>query len=248
VTPASPGAEAWGLAGEVRDGRTPYGDAGETQAPSRAPADPAQTPAAASGELIEPASFFGSLRLLGQAQHLYLVCEGQDGLYLLDQHAADERVRYHGLRTSYAARGVTTQRLLFPERVELSAQEAALISERAEELAALGLEVSLLGPETAAVHSVPSLVKRAPAERLLRDVLDELSLEGGRAFGDAIDTALATMACHGAIRGGDSLAPEEGRALLKALDAIPEFAGHCPHGRPVIHRLGWRELGHRLGR
>ncbi|NOY92456.1 MAG: DNA mismatch repair endonuclease MutL [Deltaproteobacteria bacterium] len=249
----SAGAEAWGLAGEVRDGLERYSARHEARgANSETPGGSVETPSDAqeprATELLAPASFFGSLRLLGQAQHLYLVCEGQDGLYLLDQHAADERVRYHGLRTAYEARAVTTQRLLFPERVELSAEEAALVSERGEELLGVGLEVSLLGPHTAAIHSVPSLVKRAPPERLLRDVLDELSLEGGRAFGDAIDTALATMACHGAIRGGDSLAPEEGRALLKALDAIPEFAGHCPHGRPVIHCLSWRELGRRLGR
>ena len=236
--------DAWAPQGEVRDGRATYTSAGGPTAEL----DGAEAVDSSAPALLAAPSFFGSLHLLGQAQRLYLVCEGQDGLYLLDQHAADERVRYHGLREAYAARRVTTQRLLFPERVELAAQEAALISERSDELLALGLEVSLLGAHTAAIHSVPTLVKRAAPERLLRDVLDELSLEGGRAFGDAIDTALATMACHGAIRGGDALSAEEGRALLMALDAIPEFAGHCPHGRPVIHRLGWRELGHRLGR
>jgi len=236
----SPGTRvvAAGGAADSDTGLDTAADATERDAPNAAP----------ESDLLGPRRFFGSLRLLGQAQKLYLVCEGEDGLYMLDQHAADERVRYHGLRQSYAQRALATQRLLFPERVEVAAEEAALISECAEELRGLGLEVNLIGDTTAAIHTVPSLVQRAPAERLLRDILDELSREGRRAFGDAVDTALATMACHGAIRGGDALSPDEGRALLASLDAIDDFAGHCPHGRPVIHRLGWRELGHRLGR
>lgn len=253
--PAQPGASrpATGLAAPAPPALREASASGWSSALASAPSTgtsngTAAPPPGPDPDLLGARGFFGSLRLLGQAQRLYLVCEGADGLYVLDQHAADERVRYHGLKRMQAEQRVKSQRLLFPERVEVASQEAALIDEHGEELAALGLEVNLLGDTTAAVHTVPTLVARAPAERLLRDVLDELSREGGRAFGDAVDTALATMACHGAIRGGDPLSPEEGRALLRSLDEIDEFAGHCPHGRPVIHRLGFRELGHRLGR
>jgi DNA mismatch repair protein MutL len=179
---------------------------------------------------------------------MLIVCEGRDSLHVIDQHAADERLRFHRLRESHRAREIATQRLLFPERVEVSAEEAALIDERADDLRALGLDVGAVGPTTVAVRAVPSLVGRAAAERLLRDVLDELLLRGDRAFGDAIDMALATMACHGAIRAGDALSLDECQALLRALDDVPDFAGHCPHGRPIVYSVSFGEIERRLGR
>lgn len=191
---------------------------------------------------------FGALRPLGQARNLFIVCEGEDGLYCVDQHAADERVRFHQLRQAYRSRGVQAQRLLFPERVVLSEDEAAAVETFGDELEGLGLEVRRIGETLAAVHTVPSLVARASAERLLRDALDELTLGGERRFGDAVDTVLATMACHGAIRGGDPLAPEECAALLRNLDAVDDYAGHCPHGRPVIFKVPFSEIERRLGR
>ncbi|MFW6051053.1 MAG: DNA mismatch repair protein MutL, partial [Myxococcota bacterium] len=192
--------------------------------------------------------FFGSLRVLGQVRKMLIVCEGADGLHVIDQHAADERVRYHRLRTQHAERQVATQRLLFPERVECSAPDVSFVEEQGEALAAVGLECTVLGPTTLAVHAVPSLVKRAPAERLLRDALDELTRRGDRAFGDAVDMALATMACHGAIRAGDPLSVEECRALLRSMDTVRDFGGHCPHGRPVVYGVSFAELERRLGR
>jgi len=191
---------------------------------------------------------FGHLRFLAQVRRTFLLCEGPDGIHILDQHAADERVRYHALRTAYAARRVPRQALLFPEQVEVGAAEASLAEEHREELAALGMDVAPLGPTTLAVRAVPALVRNAPPERLLRDVLAELDRSGERAFGDAVDTAIATLACHGAIRAGDALAPEEAKALLEQLDRIPDFAGHCPHGRPVLWTLSFGELERRVGR
>lgn len=179
---------------------------------------------------------------------MLLVCEGERGLFVLDQHAADERVRFHRLYTQYKARAPSTQRLLFPERVELSPAEVALVEEVRDELLALGLDVTALGATSVAVHAVPAIVKRVAPERLLRDVTDELSRAGGRGFGDAIDMALATMACHGAIRAGDVLAPDECQALLAALDEVPDFAGHCPHGRPIVYEIPFTELEGKVGR
>ena len=87
-----------------------------------------------------------------------------------------------------------------------------------------------------------------PAPHGFVERLAELARAGERAFGDAVDMALATMACHGAIRAGDPLSIEECRALLRAMDAVSDFGGHCPHGRPVVHSLGFSELERRLGR
>jgi DNA mismatch repair protein MutL len=201
-----------------------------------------------SGALLGGRKFFGSLRALAQSRRTFLICEGEAGLYVLDQHAADERVRFDQLRRSYRSRTVKVQRLLFPERVECSELEALRIEQSHEELAALGLECTRLGPTTIAVAAVPALLNRAPPARLIRDLLAELTRSGERAFADAVDMALATMACHGAIRAGDPLSPEEISALLRALDEVDDFQGHCPHGRPIVVSMPFDELERRLGR
>jgi len=98
------------------------------------------------------------------------------------------------------------------------------------------------------VHAVPALLRRASPARLVRDVVEQLEHSGGRGFGDAVDMAIATMACHGAIRAGDALSIEEAQALLHALDEVDDFAGHCPHGRPIVYSLPFTDLERRLGR
>ncbi len=233
-----PEADPWGLAA----GATPT--SGEPR-----PYEPASpTPYVHDAPLLAAEGFFASLRVLGQVRKMLIVCEGRDSLHVIDQHAADERVRFDKLRRSYRARDVSIQRLLLPERIEVTETEAVVCEERREALVALGLDVVPLGPSTVAVHGVPALVSRASAERLLQDVLTELTRSGERAFGDAVDMALATMACHGAIRAGDPLSPDECRALLRSLDAVEDFGGHCPHGRPVTYSVGWSELERRVGR
>lgn len=225
------------------------------------PSDPWQLAAAGGGDVgaaaapspgqtsLEPErGFFSSLRVLGQVRRMLLICEGPDSLYVIDQHAADERVRYHRLRTSHAEGNVATQRLLFPERVECSEAEVALTDTHRAQLLGLGLDCTVIGDTTVAVHTVPALLQRAPPKRLLHDVLAELSRSGERAFGDAVDMVLATMACHAAIRAGDALSDEEATALLRSLDTIDDFGGHCPHGRPVLSRIGLDDLERRLGR
>ncbi len=121
------------------------------------------------------------------------------------------------------------------------------MEEQHETIARTGLEVRAAGATSVAVHAVPLLLVKASPERLLRDLLDEVSHAGERAFSGAVDRAIATMACHGSLRAGDPVAPEEAKALLAALDDA-DFAGHCPHGRPVVMRVGWGELEHRVGR
>jgi DNA mismatch repair protein MutL len=190
---------------------------------------------------------FGALRFVGQVRSTFFVCEGSDGLYLLDQHAAAERVTFHRLKRAFDARDVASQKMLFPVVVAVSPSEAALVEEQQEIIARTGLEVRAAGPAEVAVHAVPLLLVKAPPERLLRDLLDEVSHAGERAFSGAVDRAIATMACHGSLRAGDPVAPDEAKALLVALDEV-DFAGHCPHGRPVVMRIGWGELEHRVGR
>lgn len=248
--PSEPEPDPWGLAAPEASG-VAEGPAMPI-APAAAPPIPYPAPAAGDElpreELLGEVGFFASLRVLGQARRMLIVCEGKDGLHVIDQHAADERVRFDQLRRSYAARTVATQRLLMPERVELSEEDVALCEEHREALLAVGLDVVPLGDRTVAVHGVPTVVRRAPPERLVKDILVELERAGERAFGDAVDMALATMACHGAIRAGDPLSLDECRALLRAMDAVSDFSGHCPHGRPVVYSVPFDELERRLGR
>lgn len=190
---------------------------------------------------------YGKLRFASQMNATFLVCEGEDGLYVLDQHAAAERVTFDRLRRAHAARAMPMQRLLVPEVVDLPPLDVAALEENAEAVAALGVEVRAVGDSAVAVHAVPALLTRREPARVVKDLVAEISRTTGRAFGGAVDLVLATMACHGSIRAGDAVSPEEARALLTALDEV-DFAGHCPHGRPIVMRMGWSELERRVGR
>lgn len=190
---------------------------------------------------------WGKLRFLTQVRETYLLCEGHEGLYVLDQHAAAERVVFSKLRSQYRAQSVASQALLFPLTVEVTPQESETLSLRAEQIAAVGLDVRVRTPEAVSIHAVPRLLQTASPERLLRDLLTELTRSGERAFSDAVDKALATMACHAAVRAGDPLSRGEAEALLKALDEA-DFAAYCPHGRPIVAFTSWEELERKVGR
>jgi DNA mismatch repair protein MutL len=190
---------------------------------------------------------WSSLRFIAQLRMTYLICEGEDGIYLLDQHAAAERVTFTRLRREYQARSVPSQALLFPLVIDVSAAELELVEARQKEIAEVGLDVRARGEGSLSIHAMPRLLSRASPERLLRDLLTEVSRSGGRGFSDAVDLAIATMACHGSIRAGDALSPSEAKALLVALDDA-DFAGHCPHGRPVVTFLSYVELERKVGR
>ncbi|HEY4015391.1 MAG TPA: DNA mismatch repair endonuclease MutL [Polyangiaceae bacterium] len=210
-----------------------------------APETTAAEPPAAS--LFRGVGFYASLEFLAQVRATFLVCAGSDGLYVLDQHAAAERVTFHRLRSAFASRAVEMQRLLIPEVVDLVSAEVATIEEHADEIASLGVELRAVGPNAVAVHGVPTLIRRRSAERIVRDIVAELGRNAKRPFGDAADLVLATMACHGSVRAGDMLSREEVIALLRSLDQV-DFAGHCPHGRPVVTRIAFDELERRVGR
>jgi len=209
---------------------------------SASDAGPATGPA-----LFESSGFYASLEFLGQLRTMFLLCNGVDGIYVLDQHAAAERVAFHRLRRAFAARSIATQRLLIADVVELLPAEVATLEERADDVAALGVDIRAVGASAVAVHAVPALLSRAKPERIVRDLVAELGRAARRPFGDAADLVIATMACHGSIRAGDLLSREEATALLRSLDDI-DFAGHCPHGRPVVTRIGYDELERRVGR
>lgn len=194
-----------------------------------------------------PSVRWASLKFLAQVRETYLVCEGAEGLYVIDQHAAAERVNFDRLRRQYRLRAVPAQALLFPLTLPVTPLEAEVVEERTADFSGLGIDLRVRGPEMISVHSIPRLLTRASPERLVRDLLAEVLRSGPRAFSDAVDLALATMACHGSIRAGDRLSESEASALLGALDSA-DFAGHCPHGRPVVAFTSFRELERKVGR
>ncbi|MFH2010945.1 MAG: DNA mismatch repair endonuclease MutL [bacterium] len=187
-------------------------------------------------------------RYLGQFRETYLLFEGNGELALLDQHAAHERVTYGRLRAGMAAGGVRMQRLLFPAQVALGPQEEEVVREHDDVLTACGFEVELLSGRSCAIRGVPALLADGDPEALLKDVAAELShAPVSETLEQHWDHIAATLACHGSVRAGQALSPDEVRALLRALDEV-ERSGHCPHGRPVVVRLSETEIRRRFGR
>ncbi len=203
----------------------------------------AERPPTALGEHVE----WAALDFIAQVRQTFLICESPAGLYILDQHAAAERVTFDRLRRQYQSRTVTSQALLFPVEIQLTGDEAEFLEAHADEFCALGMDLRLRGSQWVSVHGVPRLLERLSPERLLRDLLAETMRQGGRGFSGAVDLALATLACHASLRAGDAVSATEAQALLSALDGA-DFAGHCPHGRPIVSFTSWSELERKVGR
>ena len=214
----------------------------------------ASAPAPAPAPDPVPAGYFASLRFLGQLDLTYLVCEGDGELVLVDQHAAHERVAYQRLVERQRGEGISRQPLLLPETISLDRHLAAAAVDAADTLAAVGFEVEPFGEAgggaaTFALKAVPAgLRASADPAALLRQLLAELCDHGGsRAVEQRLEAVLATVACHSVVRAGDRLDPQEVAALLAALDRTASRS-HCPHGRPVLVRVGVDELSSRFGR
>ncbi|HKL48052.1 MAG TPA: DNA mismatch repair endonuclease MutL, partial [Desulfuromonadales bacterium] len=190
------------------------------------------------GDEAQAPGFFSSLQVLGQYHQSYILCQDGDDLVLVDQHAAHERVRFEQLRRQHHSREIERQSLLFPLVVEVDFLEAAQLEEHLQVLADLGFEVEPFGGNSFAVKALPHLLAEGDAEALLRDVVAELG-ETGKAdrIDDAFDEVLMLMACHGSVRANQSLTGVEILALFKSLDGV-DFSAQCPHGRPVMVRMG----------
>jgi len=190
-----------------------------------------------------------SLRVLGQLHDTYVVAETGDGLVLVDQHAADERVNYERLRERFAGE-IQTQALAEPAELSVTAREGELFEQHTEALATLGFRAERTGERTVTVRTVPSLVAEAADPDLLRDALgafvggEETAAETVEA---AADELLADLACYPSITGNTSLTEGSVRDLLAALDDC-ENPWACPHGRPVVVELDESEIAARFER
>ncbi|HWP91902.1 MAG TPA: DNA mismatch repair endonuclease MutL [Thermodesulfobacteriota bacterium] len=187
--------------------------------------------------------FFSSLEILGQLGRLYIVCASKEGMILIDQHAAHERVNYERLKNAYLKRkGLENQELLIPLTIDLSPQEEMVLSKHKEDLESLGIKLEEFGNGSFVVRSIPSILKNADVEGIMKDVIGELSLlEEERSLDNKVDHLISTMACHSSVRANDWLNREKMIALLEDLDRA-EFPHSCPHGRPVAREITFEEL------
>lgn len=180
---------------------------------------------------------FSGLRVIGQVFEGYWVCEGADALYLIDQHAAHERVVFERLRRSYGAGELPRQQLLAPEVVEVGPAARARLEECQAQLLGLGFELEAFGHSAVLVRSLPVLLGQADPGTLVRDLAEELvEMESPQLLHEAMDRVFARLACHSAVRVGQLLSREQIEALLQAMDEA-ELPGNCPHGRPAF--LSW---------
>jgi DNA mismatch repair protein MutL len=193
-------------------------------------------------EQPNPAGYFSSLTVIGQFHSEYILCQSGTDLVIIDQHAASERVAYQRLKQQCLSGGVESQRLLFPETVELSFSEVAVAGRFRSDLAGIGFEMEPFGGNTLMVAAVPRLAAEKDAIRLVRDILADLAgLGTSAAFQDALDELLSRTACHSVVRGVHTLEIRQMKELLRSMDET-EFAASCPHGRPVSHVVTLAEL------
>jgi len=178
----------------------------------------------------------------------YIVAQTAEGLVIVDQHAAHERLVYERLKRQMAEHGVKRQGLLIPEVVELGADAAARVLERTEELAGLGLILEPFGGGAVAVREVPAVLGQADPAALVRDVADQLAdLGESDGLKARIEAILSRMACHGSVRSGRRLTGDEMNALLREMEATPH-SGQCNHGRPTYVSLTLAQIEKLFGR
>jgi len=183
-----------------------------------------------------------------QVHENYIIAQTETGIVIVDQHAAHERLVYERLKAQRDAAGIAAQALLIPEIVDLSAQDAAALLEQAPELERLGLSVEPFGGTAVAVRATPAILGQVNAAALLRDILDELADQGqSLRLAAAIDAVLSRMACHGSVRSGRQMRPEEMNALLREMEATP-LSGQCNHGRPTYVELKLSDIERLFGR
>ncbi|MFN4091161.1 MAG: DNA mismatch repair protein MutL, partial [Alphaproteobacteria bacterium] len=183
-----------------------------------------------------------------QVHGTYIVAQTRDGVVIVDQHAAHERLVYERMKAALDSGGVARQALLLPEVVELDEGDADRLADAAASLADAGLVLEAFGRGAVVVREVPALLGRADVAGLVRDLADELA-EQGTADGlrDRLDAVLARMACHGSVRAGRRLGEAEMNALLREMEATPH-SGQCNHGRPTWVELKLTDIERLFGR
>jgi DNA mismatch repair protein MutL len=200
-----------------------------------APSPPAQTGAVPDSSIISAGP-----RIIGQLANTYILCETANGLMIVDQHAAHERIVYEHLKKSLTAERIEMQTLLIPHELELSTRETRVILEKGEELRRFGLELDPFGGNTFLLTAVPALLKNVDWQSFVSELVTRLAEEAPDEDA-AFDACIMLMACHGAIRAGQELNHDEMERLLTELGGM-DLPTNCPHGRPVFREITSPEM------
>jgi DNA mismatch repair protein MutL len=213
-----------------------------------APADLEAAVRAAISHDPEDARFFPLGAARAQIHETYIVAQTEDGIVIVDQHAAHERLVYERIKQMLANGGVRRQALLIPEVVELDPSEAEALAARTEELAQLGLVIEPFGAGAILVRETPSLLRDIDAAGMLKDLADDIvELGEAHALKERLEEVCSSIACHGSVRAGRRLTGEEMNALLRQMEATP-FSGQCNHGRPTYVELKLADIEKLFGR
>jgi DNA mismatch repair protein MutL len=202
-------------------------------------------------DVVEPAHDFldrplGAAR--AQVHETYIVAQTRDGLVIVDQHAAHERIVYERMKAVIDKTGIARQILLIPEIVELDEADVERLTARAAELLRYGLAIEPFGPGAVAVRETPSLLGEIDAQALVRNLAEHMAeWEETLPLERRLMHVAATMACHGSVRAGRRLKPEEMNALLREMESVPN-SGQCNHGRPTYVELKLGDIERLFGR
>jgi DNA mismatch repair protein MutL len=208
--------------------------------PSARMEEPSLAPQAA------PVGRLGAAR--AQLHETYIVAQTADGIVIVDQHAAHERLVYERMKARLAAGGAPRQLLLIPEVVALDPAGMEALLARAEEIAELGLVLEAFGPGAVVVRETPALLGETDVQGLVKDLADDLvSAEGAAPLKERLEDVCAAMACRGSVRAGRRLAAEEMNALLREMEETP-YSGQCNHGRPTYVELKLADIERLFGR
>lgn len=184
----------------------------------------------------------------GQIAKTYIVAEAEDGLVIVDQHAAHERLVLEQLRRGMGGQAVPSQGLLLPEVVELDEPACDRLEAAAPQLAALGVELERFGPAAVMVRSTPAMLGAINCQKLVTDIADDLAgYDAALGLSERLELVAATMACHGSVRAGRTLSVAEMNALLRTMEVTPH-SGQCNHGRPTWVKLAMDDVEKLFGR
>ena len=205
-------------------------------------------PAARAEPAVDPVPSFPLGVARGQVAATYIVAEAEDGLVIVDQHAAHERLVLERMRAARQDGAVARQALLIPEVVELEEPECDRLEQAAAELGEMGLDAERFGATAMLVRTVPAALGKTDVHGLLADLAAEIAELGGPlSLRDKLDHVAATIACHGSVRAGRTLSVAEMNALLREMEVTPR-SGQCNHGRPTWVKLGHSEIEKLFGR
>ena len=180
-------------------------------------------------------------RIIGQLKDTYILCQAKEGLLMIDQHAAHERIVYETLKKSYASSKIELQSFLIPQKIELSLEEGRILLKKLDQLVRMGFEIEHFGGSTFLVRAIPAILVNVKWEEFLLDLIPVLKAEGDLSNEKAMDRLLTITACHGAIRAGHRMSQEEMALLLRQLEEA-ELSTNCPHGRPVFKKFNYYEI------